>query len=76
VRLGQLVLGYTFRSKNANPVFKDASVSLIGRNLFFFYKKAPYDPEAAMSTNNSMQSNDVFSLPATRQLGFNVKFTF
>jgi outer membrane receptor protein involved in Fe transport len=76
VRLGQLVLGYTFRSKNANPVFKDASVSLIGRNLFFFYKKAPYDPEAAMSTNNSMQSNDVFGLPATRQLGFNVKFTF
>lgn len=76
VRLGQLVLGYTFRSKNANPIFKDASVSLIGRNLFFFYKKAPYDPEAAMSTNNSMQSNDVFSLPATRQLGFNVKFTF
>ncbi len=76
VRLGQLVLGYTFKSKNANPVFKDASVSLIGRNLFFFYKKAPYDPEAAMSTNNSMQSNDVFGLPATRQLGFNVKFTF
>lgn len=76
VRLGQLVLGYTFQSKNANPIFKDASVSLIGRNLFFFYKKAPYDPEAAMSTNNSMQSNDVFSLPATRQFGFNVKFTF
>lgn len=76
VRLGQLVLGYTFKSKNVNPVFKDASVSLIGRNLFFFYKKAPYDPEAAMSTNNSMQSNDVFGMPATRQLGFNVKFTF
>jgi TonB-linked SusC/RagA family outer membrane protein len=76
VRLGQLVLGYTFKSKNANPVFKDASVSLIGRNLFFFYKKAPYDPEVAMSTNNSMQSNDVFGMPATRQLGFNVKFTF
>ncbi len=76
VRLGQLVLGYNFHSKNANPIFKDASVSLIARNLFFFYKKAPYDPEAAMSTNNSMQSNDVFSLPATRQFGFNVKFTF
>ncbi len=76
VRLGQLVLGYTFRSKSAKPVFKDASVSLIGRNLFFFYKKAPYDPEQAMSTSNSMQSNDVFSLPAIRSYGFNVKFTF
>ncbi|MBS1667441.1 MAG: SusC/RagA family TonB-linked outer membrane protein [Bacteroidetes bacterium] len=76
VRLAQLVLGYTFRSQKANPIFKDASVSLIGRNLFFFYKKAPFDPEQAMSTSNSMQSNDVFTMPATRSFGFNVKFTF
>jgi TonB-linked SusC/RagA family outer membrane protein len=76
VRLAQLVLGYTFRSQKANPVIKDASVSLIGRNLFFFYKKAPFDPEQAMSTNNSMQSNDVFSMPSTRSFGFNVKLTF
>ena len=76
VRLGQLVFGYTLRSQKANPIFKDASISLIGRNLFFFYKKAPFDPEQAMSTSNSMQSNDVFSLPATRSFGFNVKFTF
>jgi hypothetical protein len=76
VRLGQLVLGYTFRSKNSSPVFKDASISLIGRNLFFFYKKAPYDPEQAMSTGNNMQSNDVFSLPPVRSYGFNVKFSF
>ncbi|MCC6288127.1 MAG: SusC/RagA family TonB-linked outer membrane protein [Chitinophagaceae bacterium] len=75
IRLGQFVIGYNFRSKNANPFFKDASVSLVGRNLFFFYKKAPYDPEQAMSTSNSMQSNDVFSLPPTRSFGFNVKFT-
>ncbi len=76
VRLAQLVLGYTFRSHNENSFFKDASVSLIGRNLFFFYKKAPFDPEQAMSTNNSMQSNDVFSMPSTRSMGFNVKLTF
>ncbi|MEO8962243.1 MAG: SusC/RagA family TonB-linked outer membrane protein [Ginsengibacter sp.] len=76
VRLAQFVLGYTFKSQKTNPVFKDASVSLIGRNLFFFYKKAPFDPEQAMSTSNSMQSNDVFSMPFTRSIGFNVKFTF
>jgi len=76
VRLAQFVLGYTFPAKNKNAVIKDASVSLIGRNLFFFYKKAPYDPEQAMSTNNSMQSNDVFSMPATRSYGINVKLTF
>ena len=76
VRLAQLVLGYTFRSQKANPVFKDASVSLVGRNLLFFYKKAPFDPEQAMSTSNAMQSNDVFSVPSTRSFGVNVKFTF
>ncbi len=75
VRLGQFVLGYTFKSKSANPVFKNASVSFVGRNLFFLYKKAPFDPEQAMSTNNALQSADVFGLPSTRSYGFNLKFT-
>lgn len=76
VRLAQFVLGYNIPIKNRSGVIKDALVSVIGRNLFFFYKDAPYDPEQAMSTNNSMQSNDVFSLPPTRSYGFNLKLTF
>ena len=76
VRLGQFVLGYTFKTKSANPVFKDASLSFVGRNLFFFYKRAPFDPEQAMSTNNSLQSADVFGMPSTRSYGFNLKFSF
>lgn len=76
VRVGQLVLGYTFRSAKANPVFKDASVSLVGRNLFFLYKDAPFDPEQSVSTANNVQSNDIFGLPSTRSFGVNVKFTF
>jgi TonB-linked SusC/RagA family outer membrane protein len=76
VRVGQFVLGYTFRSAKANPVFKDASVSLVGRNLFFLYKDAPFDPEQSVSTANNVQSNDIFGLPSTRSFGVNVKFTF
>lgn len=76
VRLGQFVIGYNFKSKGTNPVFKDASISFVGRNLFFFYKKAPFDPEQAMSTNNSLQSTDVFGLPSTRSYGLNLKFSF
>lgn len=76
IRLAQLVLGYNIPIKNRSGVIKDASVSLIGRNLFFFYKKAPYDPEQAMSTGTAMQSNDVFAVPPTRSYGFNLKFTF
>jgi len=76
VRLGQLVFGYNFDVKKYGLPIKDASLSLVGRNLFFFYKKAPFDPEQSMSTSNSMQSNDVFSVPNTRTYGFNLKVTF
>ncbi len=76
VRLGQFVVGYNFKSAKANPVFKDASISLVGRNLFFFYKDAPFDPEQSVSTANNMQSNDILGLPSTRSFGVNVKFTF
>jgi TonB-linked SusC/RagA family outer membrane protein len=74
VRLGQLVLGYNIPVR-PNAFVKGASISLIGRNLFFFYKKAPYDPEQSMSTSNSMQSNDVFNVPSTRTFGITLKAT-
>ena len=76
VRLGQLVIGYNLDVKKLNLPIKEASFSLIGRNLFFFFKKAPFDPEQSMSTGNGMQSNDVFSVPSTRTYGFNLKLTF
>ena len=76
VRLGQLVIGYNLDVKKLGLPIKDAAFSLVGRNLFFFYKKAPFDPEQSMSTGNGMQSNDVFSVPNTRTYGFNLKVTF
>ncbi|MCH5600411.1 SusC/RagA family TonB-linked outer membrane protein [Niabella ginsengisoli] len=76
VRLAQLVLGYSFVMKNTEGFIKDASVSLIGRNLFFLYKKAPYDPEQAMSTNIFTQGNDVFAVPPTKSYGVSFKLTF
>lgn len=76
VRLGQLAFGYNLKINKTSFPIKDASFSLVGRNLFFFYKEAPFDPEQSMSTGNGMQSNDVFSMPSTRSIGFNVKLTF
>lgn len=76
VRLGQFVVGYSFKQKSANPMFNDASISFVGRNLFFFYKKAPFDPEQAMSTNNALRSADVFGMSSTRSYGLNLKVTF
>ena len=76
IRLAQLAVGYNLKVKKAGFPIKDATFSLVGRNLFFFYKEAPFDPEQSMSTGNGSQSNDVFSMPSTRSVGFNVKLTF
>ena len=76
IRVGQIVIGYNLDVKKLGLPIKAASLSLIGRNLFFLYKDAPYDPEQSMSTSNSMQSNEVFSMPAIRNYGFNIKLNF
>jgi TonB-linked SusC/RagA family outer membrane protein len=71
IRLRELTLGYTFPL--VGKTVKNLNISFTGRNLFFFYKKAPYDPEQSMSTATSTMGVDVFGLPATRSLGFSVK---
>src|SRR5690606_28347775 len=76
IRLGQFVVGYNLGGKSENSILKNASISFVARNLFFFYKDAPFDPEQAMSTGNNMQSNDVFSLPSTSSYGLNLKVSF
>lgn len=76
VRLSQLSIGYNIDVKKLRLPLQDASISLVGRDLFFFYKKAPFDPENAMSTSNSQQSNEVFSMPASTYYGINLKVNF
>lgn len=74
VRLRELSFGYTFR--NLFGAGKNLNASLIGRNLFFFYKDAPMDPEVSASTNNGWQGFDMFSLPTSRSFGLNFKLNF
>ncbi len=76
IRLTQLALSYDLDVQGLGLPLKAASISLVGQNLFFFYKKAPFDPELGMSTDMQSQSLDNFSVPATRTYGFNLKFTF
>ncbi|WP_142683254.1 SusC/RagA family TonB-linked outer membrane protein [Chitinophaga polysaccharea] len=74
VRLREASLGYTIPLKS-NAV-KALKVSANGRNLFYFSKKAPFDPEQAMSTANGLGGVDVFMLPASRSYGVTVNATF
>lgn len=76
VRLSQLSVTYDLDVKKLNLPLSQASISLVGQNLFILYKKAPYDPELTMNTTMSSQSLDNFNVPATRTYGFNLKVTF
>ena len=76
VRMQELSLAYTlpkrwFRQKMA------MTVSLVGRNLWMIYNKAPFDPELTPSTaDNFLQGVDYFMLPSLRNIGFTVKLQF
>ena len=70
-RLRELSLGYTFRNLFGNN--KNLSLSFVCRNLFFFYKDAPVDPDISLSTANGLGGIDVFNYPSARTYGFNIK---
>lgn len=74
VRLRTLSLGYTF--PHFSKVFKDLNISLVGRNLFFLYKNAPFDPEVSITTANGMQGIDGFELPSVRSFSITLNATF
>jgi len=75
ISVRELSLGYTFNVKSL-PFLQSASMSVVGRNLFFIYKDAPFDPNIALSTGEGLQGVDIFGLPSTRSIGLNLNVTF
>ncbi|WP_343707102.1 SusC/RagA family TonB-linked outer membrane protein [Flavobacterium sp.] len=75
VSLREVSVGYTFNKKTL-PFVNTATLSLIARNLFFFYKDAPFDPNIALSTGQGLQGVDIYGLPSTRSIGLNLNVTF
>lgn len=73
VRLREVSLGYSVPFTKG--FVKNLRISLIGRNLLYLHKKAPFDPDVTMSTGNGLSGVDVFSQPATRNIGFNLNVT-
>lgn len=78
IRLRELVLAYSLPKAwiGKTGFLTGANLSFVGRNLFFFKNNAPYDPDNSLSTGNNLQGVDVYGLPSTRSLGFNVKLSF
>lgn len=78
VRLRELSLNYQLPADwiAKTKVFKDIQLSFVGRNLFFIYKKAPFDPDLVLSTGNDNQGIEVYGMPTTRSWGFSIKCEF
>lgn len=75
VRLQEATISYLIPRKWLGGVC-DIKLSLVGRNLWMIYNKAPFDPEAVASAGNYYQGMDNFMMPSLRSYGFNVNFTF
>lgn len=71
VRLREVTL--TYKTALSGKVFKDLTVGVIGSNLFFFKKSAPFDPEQVSGVYPGGVGIDVFGLPAYRSIGVSVK---
>lgn len=74
VRLRSASLGYTYPI--ASSFVKSVRFSIIGSNLIYFHKKAPYDPEITMSTANGLGGVDVFNQPTVRRFGAQLNVSF
>jgi TonB-linked SusC/RagA family outer membrane protein len=78
IRLRELVLGYTLPASLVKGKYiQAASISLVGRNLFFLMNKAKgFDPELIAGSQNSTVGLESFSQPTTRTIGLNLNLTF
>lgn len=74
VRLREVALNYAIPVKT--HFIKGLKVGLVGRNLAYFSKKAPFDPEVTMSTGNGLAGVDIFMPPATRSFGLSLNASF
>jgi hypothetical protein len=76
IRLREASISYNFSKIIPGSFFKGASLTLLGRNLFFFKNNAyGFDPESALSTGNN-QGLEYASVPSTRSYGLYLKLNF
>lgn len=77
VKLREASLSYAFGENILDRIpFTNASISVVGRNLWIIHKNIPYtDPEAGLSAGN-IQGYQSGAYPAVREIGASLKFNF
>lgn len=73
IRLRELSIAYRLPLRNKK--IGDIRVGIIGQNLFFLKRYAPFDPEQVAGVNPGGVGVDVFSLPAYRSFGLSLQYT-
>jgi len=77
IKLREITLSYNFPKKwmEKTKVFQNMTVSITGRDLFYFYKTLPdnINPEGTLGTGNA-QGLEYGSYPMTRSFLFTLKF--
>lgn len=78
IRLREFVLNYAVPKNIVEHIgANSATIGLIGRNLFFLYKKADdIDPEGTLGTSLNGQGLSSNNVPAIRSIGLNVNLKF
>ncbi|MDF9799938.1 TonB-linked SusC/RagA family outer membrane protein [Catalinimonas alkaloidigena] len=78
IRLRELSFSYNVPESTLSSLpFRSASLSVVGRNLFFFSNKTEYfDPEAVQSVSNNAEGLNSFAPPTTRSFGVSLKLGF
>ncbi|HSI75483.1 MAG TPA: SusC/RagA family TonB-linked outer membrane protein [Lunatimonas sp.] len=74
IRLREFQFGY--KIPVTSNFFKELNLSLVGRNLFFLYKNAPFDPEISVNTSPTSEGIASFSQPQTRSYGVSLRAIF
>ncbi|MBU2951813.1 SusC/RagA family TonB-linked outer membrane protein [Tamlana agarivorans] len=75
VSLRELSVGYRLVLGESDFI-DNINFSVIGNNLFFLYKDAPFDPNIAASTGMGLQGVDIYNQPSTRSVGLNINVNF
>lgn len=82
MKLKEIALGYSLPARLLNRLpksfIKNVRMSLVGRNLFYFYKNTPgtIPDGSAYSSAYAAQAFDYSPVPATRTYGFSLNVGF
>lgn len=77
-RLRELTLGYTMPETMMERLpISTATISLVGRNLFFLYRASNnLDPDLMVGTGASAEGFESFTPPSTRSYGINLSVSY